>query len=170
MPEQTKNVLADSGYDSNHYGDRIEYDNQGQPTGRRFLCPANPRNSGGQVHADPAGLRPVQRAARQRRRRRLAFLASRRGRRLYRRRAQTIKPFNDWFKNLFGLDHRVWHRGLDNNRTQILAAVFGYQLLLRYNRRRDRKNGQIQWILDTIMNYRTASDSYLVPYRRPSPS
>ena len=150
LPEQTRNVLADSGYDSNHYGDRIEWDEQGQPTGRHFLCPANPRNSRASVSANPSGMRPVPPAARQRRVHRLTFLASRRGRRLYRRRAQTIEPFNDWFKNLFGLDQRVWHRGLSNNRTQILAAVFDYQLLLRYNRRHGRHNGQIQWILDTL--------------------
>jgi len=41
------------------------------------------------------------------------------------------------------LDDRVWHRGLDNNRTQLLAALFAYQLLVRYNHRRGHKNGQI---------------------------
>ena len=75
---------------------------------------------------------------------------TRRGRRLYRRRSQTVEPFNEWFKSLFELDQHVWHRGLDNNQTQILAAMFCYQLLLRYNRRRGRTNGQIKWILDNI--------------------
>ena len=48
------------------------------------------------------------------------------------------------------LNQTVWHRGLDNNRTQFLGAIFCYQLLLRYNRRCGNKNGQIQWILDTL--------------------
>jgi hypothetical protein len=48
------------------------------------------------------------------------------------------------------LDHRVWHRGLDNNRTQILAAIFACQLLVRYNRRCGNDNGQIIWIMDAI--------------------
>lgn len=43
------------------------------------------------------------------------FYKSRRGRALYRRRGQTVEPFNEWFKSLFELDHRVWHRGLENN-------------------------------------------------------
>lgn len=36
-------VLADSGYDNNQYGERIEWDQQGCRTGKRFLCAENPR-------------------------------------------------------------------------------------------------------------------------------
>ena len=61
-----------------------------------------------------------------------------------------MEPFNEWFKSLFELDHRVWHRGLANNQTQMLAAIFGYQLLMRYNRRRGHHNGRIKWILDIL--------------------
>ena len=89
-------------------------------------------------------------ATQRRRQRRQRFLRGRRGRRLYRRRSQTVEPFNDWFKSLFELEQRVWHRGLSNNQTQLLAAIFCYQLLLRYNRRHGRENGQIQWILDAL--------------------
>jgi len=31
-----------------------------------------------------------------------------------------------------------------------LAAVFSYQLLVRYNHHCGRKNGQIKWILDQL--------------------
>ena len=62
----------------------------------------------------------------------------------------TVEPFNEWFKTLFELHDRAWHRGLDNNRTQILAALFTYQLLLAYNRRRGRNNAQVSWILDGL--------------------
>jgi len=48
------------------------------------------------------------------------------------------------------LDHRVWHRGLDNNRTQMLAALFGYQLLVRYNHRQGHENGQVTWVMDGL--------------------
>ena len=78
------------------------------------------------------------------------FLKSRRGKRLYARRGQTVEPFNDWFKGLFELDQQVWHRGLDNNRTQMLAAIFAYQLLVRYNYRRGNENGQVKWIMDCL--------------------
>ncbi len=52
--------------------------------------------------------------------------------RIYKRRTKTVEPFNSWFKSLFALD-RAWHRGLANNQTQILAAIFCYQALVRYN-------------------------------------
>ena len=45
----------------------------------------------------------------------------------------TAEPFNAWFKERFQLQQRVWHRGLNNNRTQILAAIMGYQLVLHMN-------------------------------------
>jgi hypothetical protein len=42
LPEQTRSVSADAGYDANHLGERIEYEATGRRTGRRFLCPENP--------------------------------------------------------------------------------------------------------------------------------
>lgn len=147
LPEETDDVLADTGYDSNEVGERVEYDDKDRRTGRRFLCPENRRGSKRRRGSPP----PVPRDEHHRRRlARLKFLKSRTGKRLYARRGQTVEPFNDWFKGLFELDHRVWHRGLDNNRTQILAAIFAYQLLVRYNYHRGNKNGQIKWVMDVL--------------------
>jgi len=144
-------VLADSGYDNNSYGERIEWDEKGRRTGKRFLCPENPRSAKKKTKkakAQPAPMATgVQRKRREQRRK---FLESRSGQRLYARRGQTVEPFNDWLKSLFELEHRVWHRGLDNNRTQLLAAIFAYQVLLRYNHRRGKNNGQVRWILDML--------------------
>jgi len=148
LPEMTRYVLADRGYDKNAYGDGIEYDGKGHRTGRHFLCPPIHRHVPLR-HGRHRRCRSRQ-ATYDRRQRRIAFYHSRRGHRLYSRRSRTVEPFNDWFKGLFELDQRVWHRGLDNNRTQILAAVFGYQLLVRWNYRHHRRNGQIKWILDTL--------------------
>jgi hypothetical protein len=147
LPEQTDYMLADSGYDSNELGEHLEYDAKGQRTGRRFLCPENRRGS-----KQPATGQPPKPRDEPHRRRlaRKKFLKSRKGKRLYARRSQTVEPFNDWFKGLFELDHRVWHRGLDNNRTQILAAIFIYQLLVRYNQRRGHENGQVKWLMDGL--------------------
>lgn len=80
----------------------------------------------------------------------MALYESKKGSRLYALRGQKVEPFNDWFKSLFELDNRVWHRGLGNNQTQLLAAIFCYQRLVRYNHRRGRQNGQIRWIVDTL--------------------
>lgn len=147
LPEETDYVLADSGYDSNELGERVEYDEQDRHTHRRFLCPENRRGS----KRPSTGQPPVPRDESHRRRlARRKFFKSRRGKRLYARRGQTVEPFNDWFKGLFELDHRVWHRGLDNNRTQMLAALFAYQLLVRYNHRRGHKNGQVRWLMDRL--------------------
>ncbi|MBA3272698.1 MAG: transposase [Chthoniobacterales bacterium] len=148
LPRQTKHVLADSGYDNDRFGQRIEWSEHGKRTGRRFLCPRNPRNA-------PTPTLDDARAAdltirRRHRLQRLAFYQSRTGRRLYRRRGQSVEPFNEWFKSLFELDQRAWHRGLANNQTQILAAIFCYQLLVRYNHRHRNCNGKIQWILDGL--------------------
>jgi hypothetical protein len=142
-------VSADSAYDANHLGERVEYDAAGRRTGRRFVCPENPRNNRRRKtrpgHADASRAR-----SRQRRLQRRRFRESERGRRIYARRKTTVEPFNSWFKALFDLEQKAWHRGLDNNRTQVLAALFSYQLLLRYNHRCGQKNGRIRWILDAL--------------------
>lgn len=147
LPAATKNVAADSGYDSNHVAERIEYSAEGRRTGRRFLCPENKRGS-----KDKSGCKPVEPRNESHRRRmaRRQFYRSRRGKSIYRRRCQTVEPFNEWFKSLFELGDRVWHRGLENNQTQLLAALFAYGLLVRYNHRRGNENGQIRWIIDTL--------------------
>ena len=69
---------------------------------------------------------------------------------MYRRRTRAVEPLFDWFKSLFDVSDQPWHRGLDNNRTRILAALVVYQLLLRFNRRRGRINNEVQWILDAL--------------------
>ena len=147
LPENTHYVLVDSGYDSNELAEQVEYDADDRRTGRRFLCPENRRGSKRGRRA-PA---PQPRDEHHRRRlQRRKFLKGRTGKRLYARRGQTVEPFNDWFKGLFELDHQVWHRGLDNNRSQMLAAIFAYQLLVRYNHRCGNKNGQVKWLMDSL--------------------
>jgi hypothetical protein len=147
LPAATKNVSADSGYDSNHVAERIEYSAEDRRNGRRFLCPENQRGS-----KDKSGRKPVVPRDESHRRRlaRRQFYRSRRGKSIYRRRSQTVEPFHEWFKSLFELEDRVWHRGLENNQTQLLAALFAYGLLVRYNHRRGNENGQIRWIIDTL--------------------
>lgn len=148
LPPSTVTVSADSGYDANYVGEAVEFDEAGRRTGRRFLCPENPRNPRPKTkpcHADASRAR-----SRELRRQRRQFLKSARGRRIYATRKKTVEPLNQWFKALFELDHRVWHRGLDNNRTQVLAGLFAYQLLVRHNHHQGNKNGRICWILDAL--------------------
>ncbi len=147
LPPSVRFSLEDKGYDSNPLAEAFEYP-RGRRSGRRYVCPPHAR------FGKPAVGQTVRKGRReQSRQRRVArhrFYSSRRGRSLYRRRKQTVEPFNQWFKNLFELQERVWHRGLENNRTMILAAMFAYQLLVRYSFHRGRRDGQIQWILDGL--------------------
>ena len=149
LPSTTINVSADAGFDANYLGEAVEFDERGRRTGRHFLCPENPRHNH-RRKTKPGGADAARARSRALRRQRRAFLKSARGRRIYARRKQTVEPFNQWFKSLFELDHRVWHRRLDNNCTQLLAALFVYQLLVRYNHKQGCKNGRVCWILDSI--------------------
>jgi hypothetical protein len=116
LDSQVLYVLADSGYDNNQYGQRIEWDEEGRRTGKRFLRPENPRSrKKGSTRAKQQPASSTTRQQRKRRQQCREFLQSRRGQKLYARRGQTVEPFNDWLKSLFELEHRVWHRGLDNN-------------------------------------------------------
>jgi hypothetical protein len=147
LPAKTKYVLADSGYDSNDIGEAIEWTSDGRTTGCRFLCR--------QVKTRRAARKQWRethhrRKRRERREARAKHFQSAKAKRLYRRRGKCVEPFHQWFKHLFDLHESVWHRGLDNNRTQIAAATFCYQLLLRYNRRRRLQNAQLQWALDGL--------------------
>jgi hypothetical protein len=149
LHHRVRTIAADSGYDSNELGEMIEYDEYDRRTGRHFLCPENPRNNK-RPKTKPCNADASRARSRQRRQQRRKFLGGRQGRRLYRRRKKTVEPFNQWFKSMFELDQRVWHRGLGNNRTQILTAIFIYQLLVRCNHRRGNKNGRVRWIMDAL--------------------
>lgn len=47
-------------------------------------------------------------------------------------------------KRLTGNEHRGAYAAL------VLAALFAYGLLVRYNHRRGNENGQIRWIIDAL--------------------
>jgi len=67
LPRKTRYVLADAGYDSNEFGESIEYDASDQRTGRRFLCPQIYRRG---EHRRPETPRQEKGARRRKRQRR----------------------------------------------------------------------------------------------------
>ena len=149
LPMATRFVLADSAYDSNALGDRVERDDEDQPTGRRFLCPPNRRN----IRGRPSGrahLSTADRQAQERRWKRIDFYNTSASRKLYAQRSQSVEPLHERLKSLFELNLRVWHRGLRNNQTHLLGMIFCYQLLLRYNHRCGHRNARVQWILECV--------------------
>ena len=151
LPGSTRFVLADSGYDSNAIGDAVERNPQGRSTGRHFLCPPNSRNQPGRPRKRPTARgSAAEREASARRAKRTAYYNSPAGRRAYAQRGRSVEPLHERFKALFDLNPRVWHRGLNNNKTLLLSVVFSYQLLLRFNHKRGRRNAQVQWILESV--------------------
>jgi hypothetical protein len=148
LPKATRFALVDSGYDSNAIADAVERDEHGRPTGHRFLCPPNRRNVPGRPTS--THLSRIERQTQQRRWKRIDFYNSRRGRKLYSQRGQSVEPLHERLKALFDLNPRVWHRGLGNNKTQLLSAIFCYQLLVRFNHRCGHRNAQVQWIMESV--------------------
>lgn len=148
LPRQTRYVLADRGYDADDHCETIEWTDPCRRTGKRFLCPTRKSSRGPRQKPRKDSRERIRRRAH--REARKAYLQTKKGQALYARRGQTVEPFNAWFKTLFELEDRVWHRGLDNNRTQVAAGLLIYQLLLRINRRQGNNNRQIKWILDAL--------------------
>jgi hypothetical protein len=148
LPAATRYVCADRGYDSNAVAEDVEWHGD-RRTGRHFLCPEVPRPNVGRPRGPNSRETRVRQQRRRRRAERRRFLETPRGRRLYARRRR-VEPFHAHLKHLFGLEDRTWHRGLDNNRTMLAAAVAVYQLLLTYNYRLGRPLGQLQCLLDAL--------------------
>ncbi len=155
LPASTRHVDVDKGYDGDGLADAVERrgPRPADPSlpwpfrspRRHYLCP--PRNGRVGVTAH----RGAREAKRQRRLARVKFLRGRRGRAIYARRKTSVEPFNAILKQMFELDEHVWLRGLDNNRTQLLMAVFCYQLLVRYNHKScGRRDAQVQYLLDAV--------------------
>jgi hypothetical protein len=149
LPAAARWVLADRGYDSNALAEAVEWSGPRRRTGRAFLCPEVRRPNVGRPRRD------AKESASRRRRRRLRearrrVLDSPRGSRLYARHKVSVEPFHARLKALFDLEDRAWHRGLENNRTQMLAAIFAYQVLLIHNHQCGRPDASVQCILDRL--------------------
>jgi hypothetical protein len=149
LPRPTKFVLVDSGYDSNVVAEAVEWRDR-RRTGRRFLCPEVRRPNTGRARQPRSRQSRERRYHRRLRVGRRRFLHSQRGRALYARRKVRVEPFNARLKHLFHLQDRVWHWGLDNNRTMILAAICAYQLLLMHNHSKGRCVANLQCLLDAL--------------------
>lgn len=150
LPTTTQYVLADRAYDADVHCEAIEWQTASRRTGRRFVCPTIERYNARRPRQQ-AWKRSLDRKLRHAHRtQRKTFLQTPQGKRLYARRGIAVEPFNSWFKTLFELEDRVWHRGLENNRTQLLASILLYQLLLRLNHACGKRHGQIKWMIDAL--------------------
>lgn len=126
LPPQAQCVSANCGYDANGLAERVEYDEYGRRTGRRFQCSDDPRNTG-RPKTKPGGADAARVLSLQRRAARKRSFQSPKGRRTLRRRSKTVDPFNA----LFVLHQRVRHRGLGNNQTrQVVRQVSAFGVAL----------------------------------------
>jgi len=150
LPSSTRHVLADAGYDGNALAEAVEWLDPRHRTGRRFLCPEIKRPQVGKSRAKGSHESRGRQYHRRLRDARRKYLRSPCGQRLYARRKTCVEWFNSHFKQLFELEHHVWHRRIDNNRTQLLAAIFAYQLLLGHQHRRGNRKAQLQCLLDAL--------------------
>lgn len=148
LPQQTQYVLADAGYDRNSSAELVE--DSITRGSRRFLCPEVPRPNNLKPRKPTSRECKERQYHRKRRDKRREFFRSSKGKQLYARRKTTIEPFNNHIKELFNLHSRCWHFGLANNRTQVLGAIFAYQVLLHLNHKRHRHNACVKWILDSL--------------------
>jgi hypothetical protein len=139
----------DAGDDSNKLAEALEWKRPGRRSGRRVLCPEVPRPTNGRPRQQEKESK-TRRCHRRLRAARKRFFDSSRGRRLYARRKCTAEPLNERIKSLFELHERSWHRGLENNQTQLLAAVFADPVLLLHNHRNDAKDACVKCILHRL--------------------
>ena len=149
LPGTTRWVLADRGYDSNGLAEAVERRTPRCGTGRHFLCPEVRRPNVGRVRRSARSRRPAAAAAGSASAVPL-LLDSPRGRRLYARRRISVEPFHARLKALFRPAGRRLALWLGENRTQMLAAILAYQVLLIHNHQSGQPDACVQCILDRL--------------------
>jgi hypothetical protein len=113
--DDTKYIVADSGYDDGKLTDKCEFRKNDKYITRRLVVPM-------QKHKHTSSKRLPY----------IRFFKSERGQRLFRLRKITVEPMFDILKSLFSLEP-VWMKGKRNVQPLLLLTVFVYQLLLLFN-------------------------------------
>ena len=131
LPEDTRRVLADEGYDDHKLIQKVEI-KAGGGYHRRMLVPMEARRHTPEWRRGHA-----------------AWYQSERGQAVYARRKITIAPRFEILKNIF--DHRrSWMKGLKNNQAIMLLVVLCHQLLIYYNWKHDLNLSNVKPIVDGL--------------------
>jgi hypothetical protein len=131
LPEATRRVLADEGYDDQKLIRKVEIPS-GHGFRRRMMVPM-----------EGFAYTPAWRWGY------VAWYQSEQGQALYRQRKITIEPLFEILQNRF--DHRrSWMRGLKNNQAIMLLIVLCYQLLIYYNWVEDFNLSSVKAIVDGL--------------------
>jgi hypothetical protein len=130
--DDTKYIVADSGYDDGKLTDKCEFRKNDKYITRRLVVPM-------QKHKHTSSKRLPY----------IRFFKSERGQRLFRLRKITVEPMFDVLKSLFSLEP-VWMKGKRNVQPLLLLTVFVYQLLLLFNFVNGRPVSHVKYILDGV--------------------
>jgi hypothetical protein len=130
--DDTKYIVADSGYDDGKLTDKCEFKKNDKYITRRLVVPM-------EKHKHTASKRLLY----------IRFFKSERGQRLFRLRKITVEPMFDILKSLFSLEP-VWMKGKQNVQALLLLSVFVYQLLLLFNFVNGRPVSHVKYILDGV--------------------
>jgi len=132
LHDDTKYIVADSGYDDRKLTDKCEFRKNDKYITRRLIVPM-------EKYKDTASKRLPY----------IRFFKSERGQRLFRLRKITVEPMFDILKSLFSLEP-VWMKGKRNVQPLLLFSVFAYQLLLLFNFVNGRPVSHVKYIIDGV--------------------
>ena len=132
LHDDTKYIVADSGYDDGKLTDKCELRKNDKYITRRLVVPM-------EKHKHTASKRLPY----------IRFFKSEHGKCLFRLRKITVEPMFDILKSLFSLEP-VWMKGKLNVHALLLLTVFVYQLLLLFNFVNGRPVSHVKYILDGV--------------------
>ena len=132
IPEQTKYILADAGYDDSNIIDKCEQRKNGKYITRRIVCPMEKGKS-----TSTKRLKYIR------------YFKSPFGQKLFKLRKTTIEPLFDIIKRTFDLEP-CWMKGKANNTAILLLAVYVYQIMLYYNYLIEQPIAKVEWIINVI--------------------
>jgi hypothetical protein len=130
--DNTKYIVADSGYDDGKLTDKCEFKKNDKYITRRLVVPM-------EKHKYTASKRLPY----------IRFFKSELGQHLFRLRKITVEPMFNILKTLFSLEP-VWMKGKQNVQPLLLLGVFVYQLLLLFNFVNGRPVSHVKYILDGV--------------------
>jgi hypothetical protein len=132
LHDDTKYIVADSGYDDGKLTDKCEFRKNNKHITRRLIVPME------KCKYTASKRLPY-----------IRFFKSERGQHLFRLRKITVEPMFDILKSLFSLEP-VWMKGKRNVQPLLLLSVFAYQLLLLFNFVNGRPVSHVKYILDGV--------------------
>jgi hypothetical protein len=148
LHDDTKYIVADSGYDDGKLTDKCEFRKNNYDDGKLTdKCEFRKNNK----YITRRLIVPMEKYKQTASKRLpyIRFFKSERGQHLFRLRKITVEPMFDILKSLFSLE-TVWMKGKRNVQPLLLLSVFVYQLLLLFNFVNGRPVSHVKYIIDGV--------------------